>query len=97
MSYARWSNSHWYAYWDTSVSDEDISKTQGLTFCGVASFSEHDIRQDPEACISVLKEKSEIASESDLDEARDILKHFLTDIRFYREKENNGNSDVHLA
>lgn len=80
MSYARWSDSHWYAYWDSSHSDPDIQKTQSLTFCALISFTEEELRADQEECLERLGKLDPEATEADMDEARYIMCSFVADV-----------------
>lgn len=81
MSYSRWSNSNWYAFWDTMSGDEKNEQVLSLSHVSseiVPNFY-YDELVDIKA--SSLPDIYEIElSKKDIAEAMDIIKLFLSDV-----------------
>lgn len=96
MSYARWSNSRWYAYWSGPDSDEDIQGRQSVQFfstCGGSySFSDDEIEENLDGCLDCLKAECPGATPGDLVEAKKILEEFLLDVKDSRDAAGGGGS-----
>ena len=69
MSYSRWGGSNWYAY--ASAEGLMAHFCEGQSYC----FTEADIRDDIEECMSWVKD----GNEYDKKELREIMAEYLAD------------------
>ena len=78
MSYSRWGSSVWYTYWCVTYSNK--RDDQRFDICAVTSFTYGQLKKYLTDCLARTKELVESASEKEIDELREYMLSFMTDV-----------------
>lgn len=97
MSYSRWSDSHWYTYYDCSSGY--TKDTQRFNICSVITYTYKELKEDIHKCLKEVSEIENLGGDSKkiLDELREYMEEFIDDVdngNYFKIKIDNEDYDI---